>query len=58
MGAAIIVQGTVIQGDLCPRGQIFKGPVAKETFVQGSFPIGKLARINFSLFSIGYYYIY
>ena len=32
-GVATFVQGTVVQGDLCPRGQIFKGPVSKETLV-------------------------
>ena len=48
-------KGTNIQGTSalqCPR-KLW----SKETFVQGSFPIDKLARINFSLLSIGYYYI-
>ena len=37
LGVATIVQGAIIQGDRCPRRQLSKGQLSKETFVQGDF---------------------
>ena len=59
-GVATFVQGTVIQGDHGPRGQMFKGQLSKATLVQGNFfprkllPVTSLLKLFF-LFSIEYY---
>ena len=39
---ATFVQGTVVQGDLGPRGQMSKGQLAKEILVRGDFCPRKL----------------
>ena len=36
-GVATFFQGTVVQGDLGPRGKMSKGPLPKEILVQGDF---------------------
>ena len=41
-GVATFVQGTVVQGDLGPRGQMSKGQLAKEILVRGDFCPRKL----------------
>ena len=53
LGVAIFDQGTFVQGDKYPRDSCPRRPLSKE-----AFSIDKLAQINFSLFSIGYYDIY
>ena len=59
-GVATFVQGTVVQGDLGPRGQMSKGQLSKENLVRGDFcprkglPVISLLKLFF-LFSIVYY---
>ena len=60
VGVATFVQGTVVQGDLGPRGQMSKGQLSKEILVQGDFCPRKLLPVIslltlFFLFSIGCY---
>ena len=35
IGVVTFVRGTIVQRDLCPRRQMSKGQLSKETFVQG-----------------------
>ena len=59
-GVATFDQGTVVQGDHGPRGQMSKGQLSKEILVQGDFcpmklfPVISLLQLFFS-FSIGYH---
>ena len=59
-GVATFVQGTVVLGDLGPRGQMSKGQLSKEILVRGDFCPRKLLPVilacsnYFFLFSIGY----
>ena len=59
LGVATFVQGTFVQGDHGPRGQMSKGQFSKEILVRGDFcprkllPVISLLKVLF-LFSIGY----
>ena len=54
-GVATFVQGTVVQGDLCPRGQMSKRQFSKEILVRGDFcprkllPVISLLKLFFSI---------
>ena len=37
LSVATIVQGAIVQGNSCPRRQLSKGQLSKDTFVQGDF---------------------
>ena len=58
-GVTTFVQGTIVQGDMGPRGQMSKGQLSKEFLVQGDFCPSKLfpvlSLLIFFSFSIGYY---
>ena len=60
-GVATIVQGTIVQGDRCPRRKLSKGLLSNDTVVQADFcprrllskevfTSKKLAQIDFTFF--------
>ena len=56
-GVATFVQGTVVQGDLGPRGQMSKGQLSKEILVRGDFCPRKLLPV-ISLLKLFFFILY